>query len=132
MKMKNMFRMMWISFLTNIPVQETIDYIIHQIYIEKKLPQICSKTIFRRLLLKVTTECLFQLKQKLYKQKRVVPWEVHYQQHWQIFIWFKQKMTQLNHWNHFSTNDMLMTYTVAIKRIALISCVMNWMITTQI
>ena len=56
------------SLFTNIPVQETIDHIIHQIYTEKKLPQICSKTIFRRLLLKVITECSFQLKQKLYKQ----------------------------------------------------------------
>ena len=56
------------SLVTNIPMQETIDYIIHQIYTEKKLPQICSKTIFTILLLKVTTECLFQLKQKLYKQ----------------------------------------------------------------
>ena len=52
----------------NIPVQESIDYIIHQIYTEKKLLQICSKAIFRRLLLKVTTECSFQVKQKLYKQ----------------------------------------------------------------
>ena len=56
------------SLVTNILMQETIDYIIHQIYTEKKLPQICSKTIFTVLLLKVTTECLFQLKQKLYKQ----------------------------------------------------------------
>ena len=56
------------SLFTNIPVQEAIDYIIHQIYTEKKLPHIYSKTIFRRLLLKVTTECSFQLKQKLYKQ----------------------------------------------------------------
>ena len=56
------------SLFTNIPMQETIDYIIGQIYTEKKLPQICSKTIFRRLFLKVTTECSFQLKQKLYKQ----------------------------------------------------------------
>ena len=56
------------SLFTNIPVQETIDYIIDQIYTEKKLPHICTKTIFRRLLLKVTTECSLQLKQKLYKQ----------------------------------------------------------------
>ena len=56
------------SSFTNIPVQETIDYSIHEIYTEKKLPQICSKTIFSRLLLKVTTDCLSQLNQKLYKQ----------------------------------------------------------------
>ena len=56
------------SLFTNILVQEKIDYIIHRIYTKKKRPQICSKTIFRRLLLKVITECSFQLKQKLYKQ----------------------------------------------------------------
>ena len=36
------------SLFTNIPVEETIEYIIYQIYNEKKVPQICSKTIFRR------------------------------------------------------------------------------------
>ena len=56
------------SLFTDIPVQETIDYIIHQIYTENLLPQICRKIIFRRLLLKVTTECSFLLKQKLCKQ----------------------------------------------------------------
>ena len=67
------------SSFINIPVQETFDYIIHQIYTDKKLPHICSKTIFRRLLLKMPTECSFQLKQKLCKQQRVVLWEVHCQ-----------------------------------------------------
>ena len=51
------------SLFTNIPVEETIEYIIHQIYNEKKVPQICSKTIFRRLMYKLTTECAFQFNQ---------------------------------------------------------------------
>ena len=38
-----------VSLFTKIPVEETIEYIIYQIYNEKKVPQICSKTIFRRL-----------------------------------------------------------------------------------
>ena len=29
------------SLFTNIPVTETIEYIIHQIYVEKKIPPIC-------------------------------------------------------------------------------------------
>ena len=38
----------WISYdldslFTNIPVEETIEYIIYQIYNEKKVPQICPK-----------------------------------------------------------------------------------------
>ena len=38
------------SLFTNIPVAETIEYIIHQIYTEKKIPPICTKLIFKRLL----------------------------------------------------------------------------------
>ena len=56
------------SLLTNIPVKETIQYIIHQIYNEKKVSQICSKTIFRRLIYKLTTEYAFQFNQNLFKQ----------------------------------------------------------------
>ena len=41
------------SLFTNIPVAETLEYIIHQIYTEKKIPPICSKLIFRPLLLKL-------------------------------------------------------------------------------
>ena len=47
------------SLFTNIPVAETIKYVIHQIYTEKKIPPICSQLIFKRLLLKLTTECSF-------------------------------------------------------------------------
>ena len=53
---------------TNIPVAETIEYIIHQIYIEKKIPPICSKLIFKHLLLKLTTECSFQFNNQLLKK----------------------------------------------------------------
>ena len=56
------------SLFTNIPVKETIQYIIHQIYNEKKVSQICSKTIFRRLIYKLTTEYAFQFNQNLFKQ----------------------------------------------------------------
>ena len=45
-----------------------MEYMIHQIYNEKKVPQICSKTIFRRLMYKLTTECAFQFNQNLFKQ----------------------------------------------------------------
>ena len=35
------------SLFTNIPIEETINYIIDQIYAHKKLMPICSKLIFR-------------------------------------------------------------------------------------
>ena len=43
------------SLFTNIPVSETIDYIINQIYVHKKLKPICNKLIFRRLFIKLST-----------------------------------------------------------------------------
>ena len=56
------------SLFTNIPVDETINYIINEIYQKKKLPHICSKAIFKRLLYKLTTEVSFQFNYKLFKQ----------------------------------------------------------------
>ena len=53
---------------TNIPLKETIDYILEQIYVHNKLPMIRSKLIFRRLLEKITRENLFQLNSKFFKQ----------------------------------------------------------------
>ena len=49
------------SLFTNIPVDETISYIINEIYQKNKLPQIYNKTIFKRLPNKLTTIsiCLF-------------------------------------------------------------------------
>ena len=40
------------SLFTNILIDETINYIINEIYQKKKLPQICGKTTFKRLLYK--------------------------------------------------------------------------------
>ena len=57
-----------VSLLTNIPLDETIDYIIESIYTHKKLPQICGKLVFRRLLERITMDCTFQLCFKFYKQ----------------------------------------------------------------
>ena len=56
------------SLFTNIPVAETIEYIIHQVYMEKKIPPRCSKFIFKRLLLILTTECSFQFNHQILKE----------------------------------------------------------------
>ena len=56
------------SLFTNIPVDETINYTINEFYQKHKLPQICSKTIFKRLLVKLTTEVSFQFNYKHFKQ----------------------------------------------------------------
>ena len=65
------------SLFTNIPVDETISYIINEIY-QKKLPQICSKTILKRLLYKLTTKSRLNLI-TIYRNKlMVVQRVVHY------------------------------------------------------
>ena len=56
------------SLLTNVPVHKTSEYIINEIYMENKLPKLCSKLIFKRLLLKSTTENTFIFNSKFYKQ----------------------------------------------------------------
>ena len=48
------------SLITNVPVDETVSYINNEIYQKNKLPQISSKTIFKILLYKLTTETSFQ------------------------------------------------------------------------
>ena len=59
------------SLFTNILLKETIDYILEQIYVHNKLPIICSKAIFPRLLEKIITENIFQLNSKFFKQTDV-------------------------------------------------------------
>ena len=49
-------------------MDEIIFYIIESICTHKKLPQICSKLVFRRLLENITKDCIFQLCFKFYKQ----------------------------------------------------------------
>ena len=56
------------SLFTNISIEETINYIIEQIYIHKKLMPICSKLIFRRLLIKLAVECTFIFNSRFLKQ----------------------------------------------------------------
>ena len=56
------------SLFTNVSIQETIDYILDEIYVKNKLPKICSKLILKRLLLKLTTENTFMFSSDFYKQ----------------------------------------------------------------
>ena len=53
------------SLFTNIEIEDTINYIINQIYVHKKLTPICSKLIFRRLLIKLAMECTFKFNCRL-------------------------------------------------------------------
>ena len=54
------------SLFSNVPVHETIDYMLQETYVKEKLPIICSKLIMKRLLLKLTTENSFMLNSIFY------------------------------------------------------------------
>ena len=56
------------SLFTNIPLKETVNFILDQIYVQKVLPQICSELIFKRLLMKLGTEVTFPFNNKFCKQ----------------------------------------------------------------
>lgn len=56
------------SLFTEIPLDETINHILDQIYKQHKLPQIASRAIFKRLLERVTKGTVFSFNGKLYKQ----------------------------------------------------------------
>ena len=75
------------SLLTNIPIQETINYINEQIYVHKKLTPICSKLIFRKLLIKLATECTFKFNNTFLKQVDGCTMVNHYLLLLVIFIW---------------------------------------------
>ena len=56
------------SLFTNIPINDTIDYILDQIYVQHKLKPISRKLIFKRLLIKLSTEVTFTCNSKFCKQ----------------------------------------------------------------
>ena len=47
---------------------KSAEHIVNEIYVENKLRKLCSKLIFKRLLLKLTTENTFMINSNLYKQ----------------------------------------------------------------
>ena len=59
------------SLFTNIPFNETIEYLLDQTYNKKRLKTICSKLIFKRLLTKLATEVTFTINKNFYKQTEI-------------------------------------------------------------
>ena len=56
------------SLFTSIPIKETTDYIIHKIYTKNVFEPMCKKSIFKKLLIKLTKECTFSVNNQLIKQ----------------------------------------------------------------
>ena len=80
------------SLFTNIPMEETVTYIIEQIYVHGKLTPTCLKLIFRRLLIKLAIECTFKFNRRFLNKWMVALWEDHYLLLLVILIWSKWKM----------------------------------------
>ena len=53
------------SLFTNIPLEETIDYILEEVFVNRKMQPICSKLIFNRLLNKLTRFGIFELRNRV-------------------------------------------------------------------
>ena len=49
-------------------LHETIDYILDEIYVHKKLPKLCKRSIFKKFLLKLTCENTFMFNDEFFKQ----------------------------------------------------------------
>ena len=56
------------SLFTEVPLDETIDHIIKEIYVNNKLPPLGSKLLFKHLLCQVTKNTVFSFNDRLYKQ----------------------------------------------------------------
>ena len=56
------------TLFTNILIEKTMNYIIEQIYVHKKVTSIWSKLIFTRLMTIFVTECTFKLNSRFLKQ----------------------------------------------------------------
>ena len=80
------------SLFTNIPMEETVTYIIEQIYVHGKLTPTCLKLTFRRLLIKLAIECTFKFNRRFLNKWMVALWEDHYLLLLVILIWSKWKM----------------------------------------
>ena len=58
------------SLFTNVPADETIEYILDEIYVNKRLKPICkSRLIMSRMLKKLISDSLFSINGRLIKQK---------------------------------------------------------------
>ena len=67
------------SLSTSVPIKDTIDLIFEEISVHKKLEPICKKSMFIKLLYKLTTECTFSARKPSETSKLVYLWETHCQ-----------------------------------------------------
>ena len=94
------------SLLTSILIEETINYIIEQSYLHKKVMPIFSKLSFRRLLIILATECIDSIADFSNKWMAAL-WEGLYLL---LFMWLKAKNNLQYHLNLYFIEYLQMTY----------------------
>ena len=113
------------SLFTNIPVDQMISCIINEIYQKNKLPQICSKIIFKRLLYKLTTEVLFQFNYNILKQTNGCTMGVPLSVTLTDIHMIRMETDVLVPIRPIFLNDMWMTYIIPARKILLTSYMMG-------
>ena len=108
---------------TNIPLKDTIHSIYEEIYIHKKVEPICKKSIFKKLLYKLTREWTFSATGKL--QKQVDGLSIGGTLSVRL-SWIKWNEILYCQWTQNSTVNSLMTHTRGIRKTSQASYFQNW------
>ena len=120
------------SLFAIVPIQEKIDYILDEIYVKNKLPKICSKLIFKRLLSKLTTENTFMFTSSFYKQIDGCTWVDPFLLYFQIYILPKQNVKLPINPNLNFKNGSWMILLIGEIKMKLMTCFRNLTATIQI
>ena len=99
------------SLFTSIPFIKTIDYIIHKKYTKKFIEPMCKKSIFKKLLIKLTRQCTFSVNNWLIKETDGCPSDGPISVVFADIYMCKMEDDVLVLWNRYSINDMLSILT---------------------
>ena len=105
------------SLFTNISVKETIQYILHKVYADKSIKPFCKKSIFKKLLVKLTQECVFSVNSRLIKRIDGCPMGGSVSIAFSDIYMCKMKQDVQFPLNPFFVNVRLMTHTCAKTKI---------------
>ena len=105
------------SLFTNISVKETIQYILHKVYADKSIKPFCKKSIFKKLLVKLTQECVFSVNSRLIKRIDGCPVGGSKSIFFSDIYMCKMKQDVQFPLNPFFVNVRLMTHTYAKTKI---------------
>ena len=74
------------SLFTNIPIKETIDYICDAIYRNNAIEPMCKKSVFRKLLYKLSSKSVFSVNNQQLNRSMIAQWEGQFQLFFRTFF----------------------------------------------